>query len=487
MKKILVVALAIVGTSCGGIKLPQDVREALKKGAVNHTAHTFASGLLDVDSLAGGIHALTPNVDVGTSLTLAPALRGAPGLAPEPCSLPGQHLRITGDKNDYRADQDEKSAKLTIDATCIAGYWQPTTVHADVTYKDGGSGTIHIIEDPEDTRDENVLTGFVKVTGERNFPANDERAKIEIEARLDLGGDFDYPTRPRFAKYLRLIVTMRNGAVVDGEILPEQPIEEGKDMVKGIAKRTTRHASGPITMTTEIAEVKGQDIGTYELVHLYAHGEKDTVHVEADGNTVKLIATGHDGYQREGKFNKADGSFELTTTFPATSPIEKIEESGTWKKQAGTGSYKRHVYFRNGREEELELEKVMIAANSLSGTFKYEVRPASTEGEAAKPEKLSGDIKIVKSELDITIDVTITNETGDTATLHEVRYPDGTSKQNYTKDVKATFVNPDERGEFTFAADGSGTGTVTVQTDNGVTVTFQVTIDAHGNVTATQQ
>jgi hypothetical protein len=74
----------------------------------------------------------------------------------------------------------------------------------------------------------------------------------------------------------------------------------------------------------------------------------------------------------------------------------------------------------------------------------------------------------------------VSNAAGDKATLDGVKYADGSAKLHFTLDLVATEVNPDQEGDFDFAADGTGTGTITVS-ENGVTKTVTLTVKADGS------
>ncbi len=485
MKKGMVLGVALLAgvTGCGD--LIQDALErhqgALEKGLVNVFARDLTSGILEIKGLAGGIESLAPGLETGGGFGLAPAMSAAPGLRPmfgELCLSAGS---VTFPKNDYAAIADEKSAEITLKYTCDGNggyiYYQ---VDAAIQYKDGGNGTLHVeeLEYAGAATDGNVLDGWSHVVNTRNFPANDERESVVGELIVDFGGDFEKPTKPRKYAHYEHVVTMRNGTVVTAEVTPQTPLTDGQDMSQGEARRTITHAAGDVTMTTEVAVITGKDIGTFDGNRYYADGKADTMHVESDGTNISIAAAGRDGFEREGSVNLSSGAYEVTTTFPEPHVIDTVFEEGIWRRNAGNGTYHRIITFRDGETTELDVPSIRVVGNTLTAEFTHTDRDDTV---------ITGRLTVVEAATQHQVTLEVYNVLGDSATVEMTYYPDGTSRQAYEKDFKDTTQNPDEEGTFTFAADGSGTGTVTVYDDAGGKSVYQVSVDATGKVTITDE
>ncbi len=476
MKKLIVGTLLVGLSACGNLAdFVEDLDQKgapLNVGEVTATGHALSESLIGIQGLSGGIAGLAPNLGGKGGIGFAPALRAAPGLAPSDnnCTGIGSFV-IEEPKTDYTAEQEEQSATIKITGRCevIGEPGIPSSVEAAVVYKDGSTGTTlayELDDAPSPTTDGNLFTGYIALDVSRYFAAGDERKSAHFIIEVDLGGAFENPPRTRYYRKANFEVVMSNGAQVNAEIVADEPIVDGEELTKGTATRTTIHAEGgAIVKTTEEATLTGKDTGSYHLVNEFEDGTKDDIKVTSDGTTVTVDAKGHNGFIRQGSLTLATGAFKLTTTFPAGSVIKTVVEEGTWLKDATSGSYERTVTMADDTIDHTKFD-IQITGNTINATFTHN--------------DLSGDIEIVKSDSETSLKLNITNKTGDKASLVGTRYADGSAKLHYTKDLKSTTVNPDEEGDFTFQADGSGTGTVVAKNDAGATVTLTVVIKADG-------
>lgn len=478
MKKIILAgAVAAALTGCGALEdlANQAARLAkLNPGKITATGYGLAKNLVDVQKLSGGVAGLAPSLsDSGSGVSFAPAARFAPGFRPAAetlCTWSGR--TVTKVDETYPApEKEEESAKITLHVYCKDTFSYPkvTTASAETKYKDGSTGTTYAYE--LDVNDD-LATGFDSLTVNRYFPTSDKRERFTFHAEVDLLGDWEAPNAWRYGKFE---VVMRDGTQVTAEIKPTAPVKDGEDFTSGTASRTTVYAAGgPLKLTSETAELTGKDEGSYTLVNEYVDGTKDNITVTADGNQVTLDATGHDGYTRQGTLQLASGEYELVTAFPANMPIAKVTESGKWHKNATQGTYDRTIEWADGHTTETKVT-ANVNGSVITATFTHEDIVDSD-----KSDRISGTLTIDQRPTETRVDLEISNDDGDKAVLEGVIYADGTATLSYTKDLKETpTVNPDEEGNFTFAADGSGSGTVIAHDDGGAT-TYNVVINADG-------
>jgi hypothetical protein len=492
MKKLItagIAALTLFG--CGALlDSLEQLRASLEKGSVNKLAHDISSGLLDVQDLTGGLQGLAPKLgQAGAGVGRAPSFASAPGLqfvlTEHQCTEAqlGKTVTVSFQKTDYPQSAEEKSAGIVVTQHCkdLEGIrvLVSSRVEADILYKDGGTGTMLVVEYADETTDSNVLTGNTYLTAKRYFPEGDKRVSIALEAIVDTGGDWDNPPRDKTWSWGKFTLSMSDGTLAVVEVQPDEPIIDGEEMVKGTASRIVTHAAGPVTMTTEKAVLTDVDVGVYDLVRYYRDGAVDTVHVEADGQKLTLVAQGRDGFTREGEVDLITGVYAVVTIFPAGHAIEKVEESGTWRRRAPTGTYLRVVTFVSGRTTRLDMASIQISGKSLNASFTYH----DTQG----PVELTGVLEIKRNDSATLVNLILINAAGDQAKFEQVHYADGSSVQKYEKDIQATAQNPDETGVFSFAVDGSGSGTVVVYKDDGATVTYQVTIIGNTSVNVLEE
>jgi hypothetical protein len=483
MKKILTAAL--VAGSLTGCGIIEDLANELNKldrlnaGQVALTGYQLSDAVLEVNNLSGGIQGLAPKLGNGNGspISLAPSsARLAAIQDPNWKCLSSYSGQVTEEnKTDYAAHQEEKSANITLDYKCLGAGDGPyiTAVNAEIEYKDGSTGTTSFVETEGDDTPDDVTEGFGKLTVHRYFPEPDKRTYAFFEATLDLQGSWEAPNLWKQGKH---IVKMRNGTEVTAEIIADEPFLDGEDFTAGTATRTIVHAEGNIKSTTETAEITGKDTGTYTLVNEYQNGTKDEITVTADGNQVTLDAKGHNGFTRTGSLHLVSGDFKLETTFPAGMVITKVTEWGKWQKNATNGEYNRTVELATGRIIESHV-KANINGDAITATFTHE-DDASDED---KSDLVSGSLSVVRNAFGTSLKFEVSNADGDKATLEGIKYADGSATLSYTKDLKSTPVNPDEEGEFTFNADGSGVGSITVHAA-GVTKTITVTVQPDGTV-----
>lgn len=484
MKKLFLAgAVAAALTGCGALdELAQQAARLAKlnSGKVTATGYQLAKNLIEVQQLSGGIAGLAPSLsDSGSGVSFAPAARLAPGFRPAAEAMCGWSGRaVTTVTETYTApEKEEESAKITLYVYCASALSYPkvTTASAETKYKDGSTGTTFVYE--LDVNDD-LATGFDSLTIKRYFPTSDKRERFTFQAEVDLLGSWDAPNAWRYGKYE---IVMRDGTQVTAEVKPTAPVKDGDDFTSGTASRTTAYApGGPLKLTSETAEITAKDEGSYHLVNEYADGTKDDITVTADGVQVTLDAQGHDGYTRTGSLQLASGDYQLVTTFPANMPIAKVTESGKWHKNATQGTYDRTIEWADGHTTETKVT-ANVNGNTISATFSHE-----DVVDADKSDRISGTLTIERKPTEIRVDLEISNDDGDKAVLQGVQYADGTASLTYTKDLKETpGINPDEEGTFTFAADGSGEGTVIAHDDGGST-TYHVTINADGTGTITE-
>lgn len=483
MKKVILAgAVAAALTGCGALDelAKQAARLAkLNAGKVTATGYGLAKNLVEVQQLSGGIAGLAPSLsESGAGVSFAPAARMAPGFRPAAetlCNWTGR--AVTTVTETYPApEKEEDSAEITLHVYCkdFVSYPKVTTASAKTTYKDGSTGTTSVFE--IDVNDD-LTTGFNSLTVNRYFPTTDKRERFMFHAEVDLLGSWETPNLWRYGKYE---IVMRDGTQVTAEVKPTNPVKDGEDFTSGTASRTVVHAGGDIKLTSETAEITGKDKGSYTLVNEYRDGTKDNIKVTADGVQVTLDAKGHDGYTRTGSLQLASGEYELVTTFPANMPIAKVTESGKWHKNATQGTYDRTIEWANGRTTETKVT-ANVNGTTIEATFSHE-----DVVDDDKSDRISGKLTIDRRPSEIQVDLEISNDNGDKAVLQGMLYADGTASLTYTKDLKETAgVNPDEEGTFTFAADGSGTGTV-IAHDEGGSTTYNVIVNADGTGTITE-
>lgn len=479
MKRILSAGLVALSMSgCGIVNEIVDELNQLSRlnaGSVTATAYQLTDGVIEVKKLSGGIQGLAPGLGgQGGGVAFAPALSLAPATAATTWTCDNDLVgTVTNPKKDYLPAQEEAEADITLSFECTKNEQaRILALSADVTYKDGSTGTTVVVEiDGDDASPSDLLNGWSRLTLKRYYPEPDKRAFASFEAELDMEGSFDDGNLWRYGKH---VVEMRSGAKVTAEIIANTPVRDGEDFVDGTATRTVEHAEGEIKTTTESAEITGKDTGTYSLVNEYANGTKDEITVTADGQVVTLDAKGHNGFTRTGSLDLVSGDFELVTTFPAGMPITKVTETGTWQKNATSGEYNRKVEFADGRVAESQI-RANVNGDTITATFTHEDNTA--DGDTS--DKVDGSLVLTQSPFGTLVKFEISNAQGDKATLDGTKYADGSAVLHYTKDLKDTAANPDEEGTFSFNADGSGQGVITVKSDRG-TATVTVTVNKDG-------
>lgn len=482
MKKLLVAVLAAASLSACGLaeeiaKLQAGKLDAAK---VSATGYTLAKSIQDVQSLSGGLNGLVPKMSDGGGVGLAPAMRLAPSLAPlanEQCPATGsfpQVVTYTETKETFPAEAEETKTVTSINLLCNSAGAAPYVISAHVEgwYKDDSTAVANAVElDASDiTTKDDLLAGLSGLVYTRYFAEGDERKQFTLELDIDFDGAMEAPNLLHRGKFT---VAMRNGTTVVAEVIPETPLADGEEFTQGTATRTTTYAEGDLKITTETAEVTGKDIGTYHVVNEYADGTKDDVTISSDGNVITLSATGHDGYTRSGSLQLASGAYSLVTSFPQGSPIQTVTESGTWHKGSTSGTYARTVVWADGHTSQSNAT-ITVGENSLSATFKHE----ENINDGSVSDAITGKIDIIKkADLSTTLTIEVSNGDGDKAVLDGVKYADGTAKLHFTLDLVATPENPDQEGDFIFAADGTGTGKITVK-EAGVTKELTLTVRA---------
>ena len=483
MKRILIaVAAAASLSACGAISTLKAAAngDQLSADKVSATGYTLAKNLQDIQSLSGGLNGLVPSLDTqGSGAGLAPALRLAPSLAPQPtqldCSLVPNvptEFAYTATNTTFAPAAEEAKTVTTIHIWCAAATVTGGTIFAanvETTYKDASTATasLKVLDGDKD-----LVHGLSQLDMTRTFADTDKRKSFSLEIKVDFLGTWEDPNAVSYGKF---DIVMRNGTEVMAEITPDAPLMTGDEFTKGTATRTTIYGEGNLTKTTETATVTAKDIGTYHVVNEYKDGTKDDVTVTADGNVLTLAATGHDGFTRSGSLQLASGAYSLVTSFPQGSPIKTLTESGTWHKNATNGTYSRTINWADDHTSQTNAS-VNINGDTLSATFTHDDNVSDSE-----TSQISGKLDITKSDTQTSIGLEVSNAAGDNATLKGVKYADGSATLHYTKDLKSTAVNPDEEGDLTFNADGSGTGTITVH-EGGVTKTVSVTVSAEGSV-----
>ncbi len=477
-----VAALAIGG--CGELgALAEALRAGLDKGHVNALAYQLTSDLIELETISSGLSGLAgQQVQLNISIGAAP-IAAAPGFRTLSTCVGSEGVDHTYEetKDDYGAGQEEARADMAITYRCVEGAMVVKKFEADIVYKDGGTGSILAVEEADGSQDGDLLTDFAEMTVVRNFPQKDARASITLHTLMNFGGGFDAPLpgRERTFKYAEATIKMRSGATIYQEANPTTPVAEGAEPESGMFTRELTFVGGPVTRRIEEVEIESAGKGTFEELTDFRDGTYSSRSAAIDGDRVKLEETRRNGVEKSGQLNLTTGDFSFQTTFPAGHEIFTITESGTWKKGAAKRSYSRRVSYNDPtREPEaLDVEVSVQDGNTLRATFSYD----------AGDNYLTGDAAITREATRTTSRVTLENGLGDEVVVEEVRYPDGTAEQQYAKDYSSTQnVNPDETGQFAFAADGSGTGSVVVYAaDYDVSesyVTYDVTIAADGAV-----
>ncbi|MFQ5638801.1 MAG: hypothetical protein ACE5IR_12485 [bacterium] len=220
--------------------------------------------------------------------------------------------------------------------------------------------------------------------------------------------------------------------------------------------------------------------GSYSKESVFNDNSKslEEVTFKEDG-TGTLLEQRRDGTKIEGEFDSADddgeGSFSLTTTFPAGHDPVSVSESGSYVVNAAdstiSGSFEREVTNLDGSKDS---EKVTITQQRLNDVFSTRLDVENSDGSR-------GFIEITETPDVEDISGEWRNADGTFETFAAQGYSDGsahlegkvyTSEADFKSraDPVATFV-------FDFYPDGSGNGVVT-EGDK----TYDVTINPDGSV-----
>ncbi len=483
MNKFITTTVVILTVSACGLveNLENGLQNRLQAGQLVSTGRELSQDLGEIKRMAGGIHAFVPKLDEGQgNVNLAPRLRLSPRLSSHQdgaCTETFDYKVVEDSITSYPPEAEESSAEVSLYMSCVIDESPVVAwMEAEIKYKDGSTGTTSVYEVDNvannDVPDFNLVTDFVLLKVARYFGQNDERVSFRFVAEVDLQGGWE--ENDNLWRYGWYEVVLRNGAEVTAEIQPDEPIRNGEDMTTGTASRTMVHAAGKVTQTTEVAVITGVETGTFSKTVYYRDGKSDAIEVSSDGVNVTVHAEGRDGYVRDGSLNLQTGEYEVITEFPDGHLIDVVTESGTWRKNA-SGNYKRVIDFSDGRQALTEAD-VIVVGNSLEASFSHEY---DTKNDTSS-DSIEGEIYILDKPSVKEVSINITNGDGDSAKIESREFPDGSAKVKYSKDRIATADNPDEEGVFTFEADGSAGGEITVSADGTKTV-YTVTINADGS------
>lgn len=264
-----------------------------------------------------------------------------------------------------------------------------------------------------------------------------------------------------------------------GSFIPDDHAP-GTEPMGGVLMSEIKYTDSSFIRRTEaeLAYHEGQGASyrkTTEFSDNTTHVEEATFNEDGTG-TFKEIR--RDGSSIEGSFDSAEddgqGSFSLTTTFPAGHDPVSVTESGefTITDAKITGTFRRETTRLNG---DVETENVEVTETKVGDV---KVTTLSVENSAGSKGFLTitetPEVEQVKGEW--------TNEDETFVVFTAESYPDNSAHlEGKVYENKAAFENgaqPTATFDFDFYPDGSGQGVVT---ENGKT--YDVTINPDGSVT----
>ncbi len=252
-----------------------------------------------------------------------------------------------------------------------------------------------------------------------------------------------------------------------------------------LTSKITYSNSNFISKTDARFEYHAGQGGSYSKTTSFSDGKK---HLESitfnEDDTGSYTETRRDGTQINGTFDSADkdgiGSFSETTTFPEGHNPVSISESGNFTMNLAdstiSGTFERNVKLKDGsvQKESVTVDQTLVG-DVKTTTLNIE-NPDGSKGFITITE--SPEVNQIKGEW---------TEPDDTfIKFNAENYVDGSAHLMF--DVYASVVAfenkeaPIASGEFDFAPDGSGSGTIT---KDGVT--YVVTINPDGSVTIVEQ
>lgn len=494
-KYVLVALLPLLFVACGEDSGVWEEEEAGgQAGELNILTHELTDRILEMQLLSDGLPGMVPhwgNAAVFGALSpqlvpqsAEPLLRTAGENYPTVPALSLKEIDCLDDgegthtvlKTDYAVDDDERSAEFTITYWCDDGVRHVKRVDGDIEYRDGGTGSLLMEEADDDDGD--ILTGFASVAWSRAFPDGDAREGVEFHVTLSLGGALVKPPEPRLIKVVEMAAEMRSGASVHGVFRPTSPVEEGAEVLSGSMTHTVNFPEGPLAIMIARGEFSNRNVGYYEVAREYRDGrDSELFRLEGDGEALTLAEQRRDGSRRSGTFTLNRWELALDTEYPVGHPRTSMSERGQWNKTLGTGHYERRIEYRGPRGDSILDVSYLVGQQRVSAEFS--LREAG--------DIWAGTLLTSRRDTRIQSAMMMSNRIGDEVTVTTLRYPDGTSEQQYTKDLIATpRVNPDERGIFRFAPDGSAAGNVTVYAadfdTSGDAAYFDIVIDYDGKV-----
>jgi len=353
----------------------------------------------------------------------------------------------------------------------------------DVTERDSAKGVSQRVILTYDAQSGEGTFTVVRFAFRDSHPLDYDSTVVRLDLNFTLFDDSD-----DVLKSLENVKRYKPGRLIQeekGSFIPD-PYSPGAEPDGGLlTSEITYSGSSFISKTKERFEYHAGQGGNYSKTTTFSDGKThlESITFKADG-TGTYSETKRDGTRIEGTFDSADqdgvGSFSQTITFPAGHDPVSVHEAGDFTMNLAdstlNGTFSREVTFKDGS---VKKESVTIH-QSLVGNVK------TTELAIQNPDGSSGNITITES-LDVNqVAGDWTDADGTFTKFSAENYSDGSAHLIFDVYASQAAYNNQEKpilsGEFDFAPDGSGSGTLT---KDGVT--YLVTINPDGSVIIVQQ
>jgi len=249
--------------------------------------------------------------------------------------------------------------------------------------------------------------------------------------------------------------------------LPEEPVGVGEEPCGGEFTEEIFYAAGWwLQHALRELDINCDGSGSYHLLLEFLDGSTFERTITWTGGVATLSETRPNGTTVAGTFNENTGQYSVVTTFPAGSDPMSREQTGTV--QEGSITARDERFWQDDHAD----YRTFTATRTAAG---WTASGQCVLGDSTENFSVTGSEGLLEGEWSRTAPGV--NASGE-YTL-EALDAGGAHLVFSARDTLAE-GNPSAEGDFWYAADGSGHGTVTI-TQFGVTVTYEVTWDGDGD------
>ncbi len=468
--------------------------------SLSQSVNDVSSQLADFDEMSG--NNLASLADTQSNLQLpssngifAPLSNNIPRLTCKPAYGEAGTHECTYTHTEFPPDSPIKEIKVTFEID-FGAYNTPDddiiySFEENVTYNDGATSVVTLIEDPAYPGDKNLLTGWVIYNETKYFPEEDERNYQVTKAYVNQGED-RYNVSDNLIREAVSKLYFKNGGYAFYSITATPPTKNG--FVSGkVEVKTLSHWGNPdidlkdytevVTLTTDLPDgekyipvesARYSEVEAYKVI-TFKDGSVATEIWHKSDNKVEFQKEGRKGVTASGYLAVTDGTFKANYSFPDSSPVVSIRVEGQMAKfNGGHGYIKRVVTFRDGT--------VRTFTATIILDMEKHVRTLNFE----RSDGWKGILIQHWSRFQFVTSGSATNrEKGISVKFVLTIFIDKSAKLEYQKDILSTPENPDEEGVIYFYPDKSARGRITSHRNGKNTgVMFKITPDRQFKIIA---